>query len=209
MTARTVVPSTSAGLRAGTRVEHESVEAAVDLDLLQTSAGLASALLGWFAVWDQVRRAVVAPGAAVEARAELLVPSAQALDWLAADLADLAPAAGEVTPRLTSPEDARVVRQFLVERSASWGLAYVLNGSRLGGRLLAPLVRGALGLPVDCGTRFLASRGTDPRGEWVAFRRRLDAADLSAPQVTAAAEAARWTFRWVGTATALTAQGAR
>jgi len=202
MTARTVVQSTSAELRARTREEHEAVEAALDLSQLRTSAGLAAVLLGWVAVWNQVRVAVVEADATAEATAELLIPSAQALDWLAADLADLAPAAGEVPPHRAAPSDVRVLRRFLAHPSACWGLAYVLRGSRLGGGVLAPLVRVALELPGDCGTRFLASRGTDPGREWVSFRRRLDAADLPAPEVTAAVEAARWTFRWVGATTA-------
>lgn len=204
MRARTVAPSTSAGLRARTREEHEAVEASLDMGQLRTSAGLAAALRGWQTVWGEVSVGVLEPGAAAEATAELLIPAAQALDWLAADLSDLAPPEGEVPMRCAAPSDARVLRRFLAHPAASWGLAYALRGSRLGGGVLAPLVRGALELPGDCGTRFLASHGTDPGREWVSFRRRLDAADLSEPEVAAAVEAARWTFRWVGAALAAT-----
>lgn len=205
MTARTVAECTSARLRTCTREEHAAGEAALNTSRWGTSAGLAAVLLGWLAVWDQVRLAVVEPGAAAEATAELLIPSIQALDWLASDLTDLATlaSAGDaVPPPCTAAGDARVLRRFLADPSASWGMAYVLRGSRLGGRVLVPLVRAALELPGDCGTRFLASQGTDPCREWVAFRRRLDAVDLPPPEFTAAVDSARWTFRWVGAAMA-------
>ncbi len=203
MEARTVVQSSSACLRTRTREEHEAVEAALDVSQLRTSAGLAAVLRGWVGVWKQVRLAVVEPGAAATATAELLIPSEQARDWLTADLADLAPAAGEAPPHLAAPGDVRVLRRFLADPSASWGLAYVLRGSRLGGGVLARHVRGALELPRDCGTRFLTSRGTNPGREWVSFRRRLDAVELPAVELTAAVEAARWMFGWVGAATAI------
>jgi len=167
-----------------------------------TSAGLAAVLLGWLAVWNQVRLAVVEPGASTEATAELRIPSVEALDWLATDLADLAPAAEAVPPQRTGQGDAWVLREYLADPSASWGIAYVLRGSRLGGGVLAPFVRTALDLPDGCGTRFLASQGTDPRREWVSFRRRLDAANLPPAGFTAAVDSARWTFRWVGAAMA-------
>ena len=200
MRAGTGVQSPSATLRARTREEHEAVEAALDMTQLRTRAGLVSVLCGWSAVWDQVRLAVLEPGATATAAAELALPSAQALDWLAADLADLAPAVGAAPPTAT-PDAAATLRRFLADPSAVWGVTYVLRGSRLGGGVLAPLVRGALDLPDDSGTRFLASQGTDAGREWVSFRRRLDAAELTASELSAAVEAARWTFGWVGTAT--------
>jgi len=202
MEAPTVVQSTSACLRARTRAEHVAVEAALDMSQVRTCPGLAAVLLGWRAVWNQIRLAVAEPGACRTATAELRCPSDQALDWLAADLADLAPAAGEAPPRRVAPSDARVLRQFITHPSASWGVTYVLRGSRLGGGVLAPLVRRALEPPGDRGTRFLASRGTDPGREWVSFRRRLDAVELTTVELTAVVAAARWTFRWVGVATA-------
>ena len=200
MRAVPVVQSTSSYLRAWTREEHEAVEAALDMQELRTSAELVAVLLGWVAVWNEVRLAVVEPGAAAAGTAELLIPSAQALDWLAADLADLAATAGAASPHGATPEDARMLRRFLDRASMTWGVAYVLRGSRLGGRVLAPLVRDALQLSGDGGTHFLASRGTDPGREWVSFRRRLDAVALTATELTEAVEAARWTFRWVGAA---------
>lgn len=201
MAVRPLVSPTSACLRARTRAEHDRVEAALDLHRLRTPSGLAGVLLGWVAVWTQVRLALDEPGVARAATAELLGLSKQALDWLAADLTDLAPAVGEPVSAYPPPADARMLGRLLANPSASWGVAYVLRGSRLGGGVLAPVVRDALQLPGDCGTRFLASHGTDPGREWVSFRRRLDAIELPAAELTAAVEAARWTFRWVGAAT--------
>lgn len=203
MSAHMVAQSNSSCLRVWTREEHEAVEAALDLSQLRTSVGLAAVLLGWVAVWNQIRLALVQPGAAATATAELLIPAEQALGWLAADLAELAPAAGLVPPRRAPPGDALVLGRFLAHPSSSWGVAYVLRGSRLGAGVLAPLVRGALELPGDCGTRFFASRGTNPGREWVSFRRRLDAVELPAVNMTATVAAARWTFRWVGVTTAI------
>lgn len=202
MRARTTAQSASACLRQRTREEHEAIEAALDMEHFRTRAGLVAVLRCWVAVWNQLRLAVVEPGASGTAAAELLVPSGQALDWLAADLAFLAPPADAVAAYRTVPADAHTLQRFIADPSASWGLAYVLRGSRVGGGVLAPLTREALDLPDDRGTHFLASRGTDPGREWVSFRRRLDAVELTAAELTAAVDAARWTFGWVGTAAA-------
>ncbi len=193
--------SSSAHLRVGTRAEHTAVEAGLDLHRLRHPAELAALLHGWSGVWHQVHLAAAAPGAAAEASAELLPPATESLRWLERDLADIGGPAGvqanQVSAR-TGAAGGRPLRRFLAEAPTTWGVAYVLRGSRLGGSVLAPLVRAKLGLTSASGTCFLASNGTAPGREWVSFRRRLDAADLLAGELAAAVDAARWTFRWVG-----------
>ena len=201
--------SSSACLRVGTRAEHAAVEAGLDLRRLRYPAELAALLHGWTGVWHQVQLAAAAPGAAAEATAELLPPATQSLRWLERDLADIGGASAGVLAHETSARTGAAggsrLRRFLAETSTTWGVAYVLRGSRLGGSVLAPLVRARLGLTSASGTCFLASDGTDPGREWVSFRRRLDAADLLATDLAAAVDAARWTFRWVGTVITYTA----
>lgn len=56
-----------------------------------------------------------------------------------------------------------------------WGVAYVLQGSRLGGRVVGPALGARAGLPAGVGTRFLVGGGQhdDVGAEWAAFRARL------------------------------------
>jgi heme oxygenase len=136
----------------------------------------------------------------------------QALNWLETDLTVLTALPGGDHPRvevdLSPPArlEAQVVaeqvdqrfRELLSAPSSSWGVAYVLRGSRLGGAVLAPLVSDATGLPAGTGTAYLRSAGDEPGRDWVDFRRRLDVLDLSFEQIDLASDAARWTFARVG-----------
>ncbi len=201
--------SSSAYLRVGTRAEHDAVEAGLDPRRLRDPAELAALLHGWTGVWHEVQIAAAAPGAAAEATAELLPSATQSLRWLGRDLADIGGASAGVRAHEASARTDAVggsrLRRFLAGTSTTWGVAYVLRGSRLGGSVLAPLVRAQLGLTSASGTCFLASDGTDPGREWVSFRRRLNAAELHTSDLAAAVDAARWTFRWVGTVITSTA----
>lgn len=201
--------SVSRQLRAATRDEHRASEAALDLASLTTPAALAALLQGWVSVWLDVARAANGPASCSTARAELLRPATLALDWLAVDLADLAVVAGRgdrrcrsVTPstdrRASVGDHSGGFSELLAVTSSSWGVAYVLGGSRLGGAVLAPVLSKAVRLPDAIGTTFLRSASTDPGREWVAFRRRLDSLEISAEQLAVAVDAARWTFDRVG-----------
>lgn len=77
---------------------------------------------------------------------------------IADDLAEL----GEATPRALALSPPRTT-------AAAWGMLYVIEGSRLGGAVLAPQV--AAGLP----THYLGA--VHGNGEWRAFRDRLDTAE--------------------------------
>lgn len=205
-------PAISSQLRSRTRDDHLASEAAVDFASLRTPAALAAFLQGWATVWQAVRRAAHAPSACAAGRQELLAPATEALNWLGTDLTDLATFPGGDDPRAVVDfsrsvrPDARMAgeavdvrfAELLAAPSSSWGMAYVLRGSRLGGSVLAPLVSDSTGLPVGTGTAFLRSAGTDPGREWVAFRRRLDVLDFSSEETDVAVDAARWTFARVG-----------
>lgn len=171
---------------------------------LRSGSDLAGVLQGWAVVWTAVSCASAAPAACRESRQELTDLAVQALRWLRSDLADLGfGCRPSLRATAGGPAYCAAVADYLAQPAGSWGVAYVLRGSRLGGAVLAPQIRASLNLPTDGGTRFFASAGARPGREWVAFRRRLDMAGLSPGELVIAADAARWTFRWVGTATAL------
>jgi heme oxygenase len=201
--------SASRWLRSETREQHVAVEAELAFVGLRDRAALAGLLRGWDAVWGAVWCAVSSPGACTQAGEELLVAAVQARRWIRFDLASLG---GAVAADLDAGQRARDRTRLdglLAVPADSWGVAYVLRGSRLGGAVQAVRVSAALGLPPDCGTRFLVSAGTDPGREWVAFRRRLDGLDLSPAELAGAVEAAKWTFGWVGAMTVAGVRAAR
>lgn len=182
------------------------MEAMLDLGELRSGSDLAGVLQGWAVVWSAVSCASAAPAACRESRLELTDLAVQALGWLRSDLADLGYGSRPSSRAAAGgPVYCSAVGDYLAQPAGSWGVAYVLRGSRLGGAVLAPQIRASLNLPTDRGTRFLASAGATPGREWVAFRRRLDMAGLSPRELVIAVDAARWTFRWVGAATALSA----
>lgn len=193
-------------LRAHTRDEHAAAEAGLDLGRLRTPTELAGFLRAWTVVWQQIRCAAGVTGAAAVAGPELQEPAHQSLAWLATDLACLgaSPPGQPVDDRPPRPEiDHRThvaggpVTELLSRPARVWGTAYVLRGSRLGGRFLAVPVAAALGLAPGCGTAFLTSTGTDTGAEWVAFRRRLDGAVRTGDELADAGAAARRVFGWV------------
>ena len=185
--------STSNRLRAMTRDEHLAAEAALDVMSLRTPASYAALLDGWATVWQSVSTAAHEPLVCSTAREELLVVAHQALEWIAADLTDLA-----VHGAASGGQPAGGFAGLLERPGSTWGVAYVLRGSRLGGAVLAPIVSASVGLRAGVATSFLRSAGTDPGREWVAFRRRLDAHQLAPEQMAVAIDAARWTYARVG-----------
>lgn len=105
---------------------------------------------------------------------------------LGADLADLG-----------LPPRAAVSLDLPEDYSSLLGLAYVLEGSALGARLLYPEAC-ALGMSADHGARHLAQQAGD-RDAWRAFCSALDAAapydpDAAATAAAAAFDAARAAF---------------
>jgi heme oxygenase (biliverdin-IX-beta and delta-forming) len=90
-------------------------------------------------------------------------------------LDDLIKAGGHVPPQLAAPS--------LSGDAALWGAAYVLEGSKLGGAMLARMV------PADMPATYLTPAG--PKGGMKAFMDRLDSADADE---SAAIEAAQTVF---------------
>lgn len=82
------------------------------------------------------------------------------------------------------------------------GGRYVLLGSALGGRIIAPVVARRLDLPERSGTRFFRRDGMEPGRDWRTFRMAVAARDWSPEELEQAAAAARETFAFVGRAAA-------
>lgn len=161
-----------AALRAGTAADHERLDA----------------LFGRFRLNDpdEYRAFLMAHAMALTAVEQALDDAgfADALDdWhgrkrgkaIASDLAAL----GEAMPPLLPV-------QPLADRAAQWGAAYVVEGSRLGGALLARSV------PDDLPKSYLGN--AQPPGAWRAFLHNLDNALALPRDVALAIEAARATF---------------
>jgi heme oxygenase (biliverdin-IX-beta and delta-forming) len=154
-------------LRAATAADHERVDAAFGRFALSDQAGYVRFLEAHARALPAVEAALAGTRPAV-----LLRPRAP---LIAADLAALGAAAPTPLP-LDLPAD----------KGAAWGMAYVIEGSRLGGRLLAKSV------PADLPSTYLAD--VHRPGEWRAFLAALDEALADADALAAAIPAARRTF---------------
>ncbi len=66
-------------------------------------------------------------------------------------------------PRLAPPRD----------RAEAFGALYVLEGSTLGGQVIAKHIGRQLGLTAECGCRYYAAHGRETGAMWKAFRQRL------------------------------------
>lgn len=90
--------------------------------------------------------------------------------WLEADLMALGASAAEVQALSVCPGLSACVAQTQREAlPAAFGLAYVLEGASMGGRVLLPMVERALGLTAMRGARFLASYGEEVVARWESF----------------------------------------
>jgi heme oxygenase len=142
-------------LRAATRADHDAVDAEFGGFALTTRDGY---------------RAFLSAHARILPLAERLIrPGELVADWhgrTAALLADLAALDGAVPDELDFALPAGPQGE---SEAARWGALYVLEGSRLGGAVLAKQV--SEGLPAA----YLGAR--HPQGAWRALLERLDAAD--------------------------------
>lgn len=91
--------------------------------------------------------------------------------WLRADLAHLGhdPDAIAGLPVCTA-------LPAVGDLAAAFGVAYVLEGATLGGRIIARRLRGRLGVDAAGGAAFFTAYGDDVDVRWAAFRQRLAAA---------------------------------
>lgn len=166
-------------LRAGTRAEHERLDAGLDLTGPGLSAGRYRRVLerfhGFWAGWE--------PCMAAELGDEALLAPRRRLHLLRDDLRALG-AVPEALPVCPPPP----VRGH----AEAMGSLYVMEGSTLGGRVILKRL-GALGLPSgSCG--YFAGHGAETGAMWTTFLHRLEAE----PDVPAVLRGARMTFATLG-----------
>lgn len=80
--------------------------------------------------------------------------------------------------RLSSPGNATLsLPAFVFPKNLSlpfaWGFAYVMEGSKLGGRVIFKHLQKTLGIADDAGGAYLANKGADTGTEWKAFLQNL------------------------------------
>lgn len=169
---RTVRPDVVGRLRAATRGRHAAVERQLGLpDSVGDLADYVRLLAFWRRVWG-------VGGAVLAAAAPGALPASFPVEALDSDLAELAGwcggvGAGPGPSGLVPPGPAG--RGLPSVGAGVWGVGYVLQGSRLGGRFVAPALQARLGLPAGTGMRFLSADGGDVGAEWAEFRGRLRA----------------------------------
>ena len=83
-----------------------------------------------------------------------------------------------------------------VDQEAGWlGVTYVIEGSSLGGRMIARQVQERLGISPETGGRFFAGPGVETGDRWNRFRSLVDARLTTELQRRAAVDAAHATFQ--------------
>lgn len=159
-------------LRAATRQAHEELESALEPETLCSSleryTSFLGALHGFHAVSDAQLDGFLLPGVA---------PGPKRSELLAADLRGLG-VDPSMLPTMPGLPD-------LSADGAPHGLIYVVEGSALGGVVLAKIVHRQLGLTAADGASFLVSGGAMP-GRWgqvkAALEREVDGARLGAAE---------------------------
>lgn len=168
-------------LRRETAAAHERLE--TDLDLLADPSparlrGVLGRFLGFHRTWE----AAVAPLIASETGDDpaWFVPRRRT-DALEHDLALLHVAPAEIAALPAPP-----VLPWLADADAAWGSLYVMEGSTLGGQVIARALRehGVEGL------LYFDGRGREAGPMWRDLRTRLDARTGDATRVVAGADAA-------------------
>jgi heme oxygenase (biliverdin-IX-beta and delta-forming) len=171
-------------LREETRPAHHRLEAELDLlsdGLTLERYGAVLTRFHWFLrTWEPVVARLLGDDAFFEPRRKV--------DLLARDLRAL-----QLRPVGGSCDDLPA----LGTRAQAMGSLYVVEGSTLGGQLIARHARRSLDLPAGGGTAFFESYGPAVGARWVAFRERL--AETSSPLTDGSAvAAARQTFLCLG-----------
>lgn len=178
--------SLRATLRASTHEQHLRLEARLDLlDAalpLPRYRRLLEALHGYHAPLERrLDREVRAQGIGIELRPRLAL--------LTRDLAALG-----LTPETIAllPQCEALPRLDSVARVA--GCLYVLEGSRLGGQVIARTLRARLGLEASSGAAFYASEGEDTGARWRAVLAWLEEVTGTGDARDELVSAARQTF---------------
>ncbi len=171
-------------LKSETANAHQQIEEAFDLDAIARSIpayrGLLSRLYGFHAVWE--------PLAEVALRDPEFFRQRRKVAFLKTDLHDLGVGIDGIA-RLPLCDPILTIRT----PAEAWGSMYVVEGSTLGGAIIARRVEHHLGLTRHNGCHYFRCYGTDVRPMWGSFGARLLARCGPADQDTVVA-AARRTF---------------
>jgi heme oxygenase (biliverdin-IX-beta and delta-forming) len=169
-------------LRSETATDHANVDARFSALIDLGTAGYGEFL--------RLSAAAICPleQALLEGKVECILP-----DWeersrraaLRADLADF----GIADPTLAQ-------RPSLGEEAHQFGVLYVLEGSRLGARVLARRLLASANLPAPCAVRYL--RHGEGRPLWQTFLERLESSAAVRRSPTDAIAGARTAFAWFG-----------
>lgn len=150
-------------LRTETRAAHEAIERDLAWETRVATLGDYRALLARF--WGF--HAVLEPALAASLDDPAFFEPRRRLAHLAADLRilglDDATIDALPLPCLTLPRD----------RVEAFGALYVLEGSTLGGQVIAKHIGRQLGLTAESGCRYYAAHGRETGAMWKAFRQRL------------------------------------
>jgi heme oxygenase len=155
--------STMNRLRAETRAAHERLEDSIDLRALTASPNQYRALVtrffGFHSALEPSLAATLAGIYPLRGRATLLERDLLALGMAERCLTEI--------PRCPElPDHATPARAL--------GVAYVLEGSALGGQVVGRVVRDRLGFDADRGASFFMSHGRHVGAEWREFGRACD-----------------------------------
>lgn len=177
-------------LRAATRLAHEAVERELDwerrVESLDGYRDLLARLYGFHAVWEPAAAALLADHAFFEPRrkAHLLAADLLCLGLRQSSIDALVLPCAPCVPMAT--------------RADALGAMYVLEGSSLGGQLIARRVSAVLGLGPQSGCSYYGAYGSAVGTMWRDFRARLLAA--SSPEADdAMARTALCTFEHLRT----------
>lgn len=158
-------------LRRETATAHARIESEIDLPRRIGSDGsyrrLLERFLGFHAEWESQARELLAAEPIFDGR------------WKTADLeADLRTLGMSDVAIADLPRCAPLMR--MNQPADAWGAAYVVEGSTLGGAIIAKQVRRRLGFTAKQGCAYFSGYGRDSAARWSAFRERLDA--LATPE---------------------------
>lgn len=154
-------------LKIETRPAHDRIEAAIDLERRVASREAYRSLLarfyGFHAAWEAVAEAIAPDRQAFRRRCktDLLARDLQALEMSAHEIARLP----RCHPLMPLPAPAAVL-----------GSMYVVEGSTLGGAIIARDVERRLGLTAETGCAYFRSYGRDTAMMWKSFGAMLAAA---------------------------------
>lgn len=151
-------------LKRETLPAHEKIERVVDLEARIASResyqDLLARFYGFHAVWEREAEAILADPAFFDARrrTDLLVRDLENLGLSRASIAAL-PLCRPMVP--------------LPSRAAAFGAMYVVEGSTLGGAVMARQIERVLGLGAGSGGAYFHGHGRDRGRMWQGFRARL------------------------------------